>query len=91
MADNLAMFPYQVLDEPLFVVHTADSVISVSGQSLVQSFKDRLLPKFSPTGETMELEDDDIELTPEKIYGLLLFTFFIVQNHDYSLFFIWST
>jgi len=69
VADNIAMLPYQVLDEPLYVIHHADAVISVSGLSLVQSFKERLLPKYSNNGEIIELDDDDVELIPEKIYS----------------------
>lgn len=40
IADNLAYFPYQVLDEPLFIIHHIDIMISVTGANLLQSFKE---------------------------------------------------
>lgn len=40
LADNLAYFPYQVQDEPLFIVHHIDVMISVSGTNLLQSFRE---------------------------------------------------
>ncbi|XP_029051204.1 nipped-B-like protein isoform X1 [Osmia bicornis bicornis] len=45
LADNLAYFTYQVQDEPLFIIHHIDIIISMSGTNLLQSFKDALLPK----------------------------------------------
>ncbi|XP_043282978.1 nipped-B-like protein B [Venturia canescens] len=45
LADNLAYFTYQVQDEPLFIIHHIDIIISVSGTNLLQSFKEALLPK----------------------------------------------
>ncbi|XP_076624009.1 nipped-B cohesin loading factor [Colletes latitarsis] len=45
LADNLAYFTYQVQDEPLFVIHHIDIIISMSGTNLVQSFREALLPK----------------------------------------------
>lgn len=43
LADNLAYFPYMVQDEPLFIVHHIDIMISVSGTSLLQSFREGLI------------------------------------------------
>ena len=40
LADNLAYFPYQVVDEPLFVIHQVDIIVSVAGSNLLQSFKE---------------------------------------------------
>jgi cohesin loading factor subunit SCC2 len=40
LSDNLAYFPYQVQDEPLFIIHHIDIMISVSGTNLVQSFRE---------------------------------------------------
>jgi len=34
LADNLAYIPYTVLDEPLFVIHQIDVMISVAGRNL---------------------------------------------------------
>jgi cohesin loading factor subunit SCC2 len=42
LADNLAYFPYMVQDEPLFIVHHIDVMISVSGTNLLQSFREVL-------------------------------------------------
>ncbi|CDW55629.1 nipped B protein [Trichuris trichiura] len=35
IADNLATFPYQTLDEPLFIIHNIDLIISVTGSTLL--------------------------------------------------------
>ncbi|XP_034230674.1 nipped-B-like protein [Thrips palmi] len=43
-ADNLAYFPYQVQDEPLFIIHHVDIMISVAGTNLMQTFKEALIP-----------------------------------------------
>lgn len=40
LADNLAYIPYTVLDEPLYVIHQIDIMISVSGTNLLQTFKE---------------------------------------------------
>lgn len=74
LADNLAYFPYMVQDEPLFIVHHIDIMISVSGTNLLQSFREGLiineqqkLPIQSENGELITNsisaldEDDDDE------------------------------
>ena len=40
VADNLACFPFQSQDEPLFIMHHIDITLSVSGSNLLQSFKE---------------------------------------------------
>ena len=40
LADNLAYIPFTVVDEPLFVIHHIDIMISVSGSNLLQTFKE---------------------------------------------------
>ena len=40
IADNLAYFPYQVLDEPLFIIYHIDLMISTMGSNLLQSFRE---------------------------------------------------
>ena len=40
MADNLAAFPYQVVDEPLFVIHKINIIVSVSGSNVLQSYRE---------------------------------------------------
>ncbi|XP_074493910.1 nipped-B-like protein A isoform X3 [Sebastes fasciatus] len=43
VADNLACFPYQCQEEPLFIMHHIDITLSVSGSNLLQTFKELLL------------------------------------------------
>ncbi|KAM9857976.1 nipped-B-like protein A [Aulostomus maculatus] len=43
IADNLACFPYQSQEEPLFIMHHIDICLSVSGSNLLQTFKEFLL------------------------------------------------
>ncbi|KAM6985316.1 nipped-B-like protein B [Aplochiton taeniatus] len=42
IADNLACFPFQSQEEPLFIMHHIDITLSVSGSNLLQSFKESL-------------------------------------------------
>lgn len=44
LADNLAYFPYTVQDEPLYIIHQIDLLITVAGTSLLQTFRDSLIP-----------------------------------------------
>lgn len=48
LADNLAYFPYSVQDEPLYIVHQIDLLITVAGTSLLQTFKENLKPASRP-------------------------------------------
>uniref|UniRef100_A0A6Q2WVQ6 Nipped-B protein n=1 Tax=Esox lucius TaxID=8010 RepID=A0A6Q2WVQ6_ESOLU len=41
IADNLACFPFQTQEEPLFIMHHIDITLSVSGSNLLQSFKEQ--------------------------------------------------
>ncbi|XP_077571066.1 nipped-B-like protein A isoform X3 [Stigmatopora nigra] len=43
IADNLACFPYQSQEEPLFIMHHIDICLSVSGSNLLQNFTELLL------------------------------------------------
>uniref|UniRef100_A0A8C2WCP2 Nipped-B protein n=1 Tax=Cyclopterus lumpus TaxID=8103 RepID=A0A8C2WCP2_CYCLU len=43
VADNMACFPYQSQEEPLFIMHHIDITLSVSGSNLLQTFKELLL------------------------------------------------
>ncbi|XP_013793614.1 nipped-B-like protein A [Limulus polyphemus] len=69
VADNIVYFPYQTQDEPLFVIHHIDVMLSVSGSNLLQTFREHLLPGKNPPvisedGETCfddDEEDDDFE------------------------------
>ncbi|CAF3774513.1 unnamed protein product [Rotaria socialis] len=42
VADNLAYFPYQVQDEPLYLIEQIDLTVSVSGSTQLQQFRDLL-------------------------------------------------
>lgn len=44
LADNLSYFPYSVQDEPLYIIHQIDLLITVAGTSLLQTFKENLKP-----------------------------------------------
>ncbi|CAL4060266.1 unnamed protein product, partial [Meganyctiphanes norvegica] len=72
IADNLAYYPYQVFDEPLFIIHHIDIMISCTGTNLLQSFRENLIPppgvEMRTNPDTGELEynlddddDDDVE------------------------------
>lgn len=64
VADNIVYFPYQVQDEPLFVMHHIDVLLSVAGSNLLQTFRESLLPRNGVArteGEDEEDDDDDLE------------------------------
>uniref|UniRef100_A0A915PUN3 Nipped-B protein n=1 Tax=Setaria digitata TaxID=48799 RepID=A0A915PUN3_9BILA len=63
VADNLAMFPYQVIDEPLYVIRRIESIVSISGQNIINNFMGQLLPRPNSVEN-----DDEAEYTPEIIY-----------------------
>lgn len=49
VADNLAFFPYALQDEPLYIIHQIDILVSVSGSNLIQSFQEvSFLPIHHP-------------------------------------------
>ena len=39
LADNLAYIPYTVIDEPLYLIHHIDLMVSLIGTSILQSIK----------------------------------------------------
>ncbi|CAK6973832.1 nipped-B-like protein A isoform X3 [Scomber scombrus] len=66
IADNLACFPYQSQEEPLFIMHHIDICLSVSGSNLLQTFKELLLkeprrkekkPKWKHTSDGEDEEE----------------------------------
>ncbi|XP_026495043.1 nipped-B protein isoform X1 [Vanessa tameamea] len=61
LADNLSYFPYQVQDEPLFIIHHIDIIISTSGSNLLQLFREGLDKTGSEEKESMEEEEDEEE------------------------------
>jgi cohesin loading factor subunit SCC2 len=51
ICDNLAYFPYQMIDEPLYIIHRIDIIISVTGVNILQSFKEVRVAILSILGE----------------------------------------
>ncbi|XP_033150568.1 nipped-B protein isoform X2 [Drosophila busckii] len=68
IADNLAYFPYVVQDEPLYLIHQIDLLISMAGTHLLATFKEHLRP--SEKGGDV-LEDDDDEEDPHVLFSRL--------------------
>ncbi|XP_036081381.1 nipped-B-like protein isoform X4 [Rousettus aegyptiacus] len=72
IADNLACFPYQTQEEPLFIMHHIDITLSVSGSNLLQSFKESMVKdkrkerKSSPTKENESSESEEEVSRPRK-------------------------
>ncbi|CAF3328378.1 unnamed protein product [Rotaria socialis] len=60
VADNLAYFPYQVQDEPLFLVEQIDLSVSVTGSTQLQQFRDLLK-------QHLDYIDDDEGIDMNKI------------------------
>lgn len=76
LADNMAYFPFQVQDEPLFIIHHIDIMISVTGTNLLQSFREALLPnpnapqekRIDPTtGQEVPVIDEDEDEDEESL------------------------
>lgn len=65
LADNLSYFTYQVQDEPLFIIHNIDIIISMSGTNLLQSFKEALLPKESEHQHNQQINAQPITYGPD--------------------------
>uniref|UniRef100_A0A8C3C8M2 Nipped-B protein n=1 Tax=Cairina moschata TaxID=8855 RepID=A0A8C3C8M2_CAIMO len=59
IADNLACFPYQTQEEPLFIMHHIDITLSVSGSNLLQSFKESMVKDKKK--ERKPLSDEETE------------------------------
>ncbi|KAK4871530.1 hypothetical protein RN001_015654 [Aquatica leii] len=59
LSDNLAYFPYMVQDEPLFIIHHIDIMISFSGTNLLQSFREGLI--------LTDAQQQAIQTTPDDI------------------------
>ncbi len=49
----------QVIDEPLFLMHHIDIMVSVTGSNLLQGFRESLLPHAGQTGHPEEEDDDE--------------------------------
>ncbi|KAM8961304.1 nipped-B-like protein isoform 2-T2 [Pelodytes ibericus] len=64
IADNLACFPYQSQEEPLFIMHHIDITLSVSGSNLLQSFRESMVkgkPKEKPVVASVEVSGSESE------------------------------
>ncbi|XP_005556791.1 nipped-B-like protein isoform X3 [Chlorocebus sabaeus] len=72
IADNLACFPYQTQEEPLFIMHHIDITLSVSGSNLLQSFKESMVKdkrkerKSSPSKENESSDSEEEVSRPRK-------------------------
>ncbi|XP_074642892.1 nipped-B-like protein A isoform X2 [Tubulanus polymorphus] len=71
MADNIAYFPYQVQDEPLFIIHQIDILVSVSGSNLVQSFREIFFPEKIGTDGVVKIDEDEEEDSIEALLARL--------------------
>lgn len=68
IADNLAYFPYVVQDEPLYLIHQIDLLISMAGTHLLATFKEHLKPS-DKEGDVLD-DDDDVE-DPQVLFNRL--------------------
>uniref|UniRef100_A0A673CGV1 Nipped-B protein n=1 Tax=Sphaeramia orbicularis TaxID=375764 RepID=A0A673CGV1_9TELE len=72
IADNLACFPYQSQEEPLFIMHHIDITLSVSGSNLLQTFREEKMNCDSPQSDEEENsnsddgDDDEVVRRPKK-------------------------
>ena len=63
LADNLAYFPYQLMDEPLYLIHQIDLIISVTGINLLQMFRENLLNHRETETSTNTMRQTSNEMT----------------------------
>jgi len=78
LADNLAYIPYTVVDEPLFLIHHIDIMVSVIGCNILQSIKESLqLPaeyevKMNmETGREEVVYDEDLDEDKNSVFSRL--------------------
>ncbi|KAJ0180531.1 hypothetical protein K1T71_003935 [Dendrolimus kikuchii] len=71
LADNLSYFPYQVQDEPLFIIHHIDIIISTSGSNLLQLFREGLTKTEVEEKEPEPLDEEDEEEEAEALVARL--------------------
>ncbi|KAK2155227.1 hypothetical protein NP493_2098g00006 [Ridgeia piscesae] len=70
MADNMAFLPYQVQDEPLYIIHQIDIIVSVSGSNILQSYKEVFFPGAADDDRAKLEDDDDEKRMPEDTTAL---------------------
>ncbi|KAL9926619.1 nipped-B cohesin loading factor isoform 2-T4 [Glossina fuscipes fuscipes] len=58
IADNMAYFPFVVQDEPLYLIHQIDLLISMAGTNILATFKECLKPGEN-SGDILEDDDDE--------------------------------
>lgn len=47
ICDDIAFLPYQLMDEPLYLIHQIDIIISITGINLLQTFKEVCFTKLT--------------------------------------------
>lgn len=78
LADNLAYIPYTVIDEPLFLIHKIDLMVSVIGPNILKNIKEFLnLPPIYETKRNPEtgveefIYDEDLDDDVESVVSRL--------------------
>lgn len=69
IADNLAYFPYQTVDEPLFLMNAIEVFVSVSGSNVIQALKEELNACKQQVGvgsSVIASSDDESDVDEEK-------------------------
>ncbi|KAA3682054.1 cohesin loading factor subunit SCC2, partial [Paragonimus westermani] len=72
IADNLAHFPYQCQEEPLFVIHHIDLMVSMSGSGVLQSVRETLFPELKVALEAALAAQAEIEMNNRTQFELQL-------------------
>ncbi|CAI2347282.1 unnamed protein product [Caenorhabditis sp. 36 PRJEB53466] len=63
IADNMAMFPYQMIDEPLYVIRQIDQNVAQTGQALLIQYKHYL--------RIHDTEDEDVAFIDQNLINRL--------------------
>uniref|UniRef100_A0A336LQA0 Nipped-B protein n=1 Tax=Culicoides sonorensis TaxID=179676 RepID=A0A336LQA0_CULSO len=71
LADNLAYFPYIVQDEPLYLIHQIDLLVSVSGTNLLSNFREGLKPNPAVQNKPEDLPEVLLDEDDEEDSALL--------------------
>jgi len=78
LADNLAYIPYTVVDEPLYLIHHIDLMVSVIGTNILHTIKETLkLPehyeiiKNPETGKEEVTYDEDLDDDEDSVFSRL--------------------
>ncbi|ESN96221.1 hypothetical protein HELRODRAFT_189155 [Helobdella robusta] len=68
MADNLAYFSYQLQDEPLFIMHQIDIILSVSGFNLIQSFREVFYPALQQQQQSQQQQQHQVQTKSQHVF-----------------------